>query len=260
MSIQTIPQRQFENKDKLMSGNLKKLFKILISSSMLLFVLVIFGGCKKNNDEKPVCRVIAASGTSGGSNYHLEYNGDGKVTRISNGAVVTTFEYPADNLIIGTTLDAGIFRNKQIINVNAAGLALNVRTENNLAGTDWTNSAYEYNGDELMKATNTFSGGGSPTITSYTWLNGNMISAQTGSFIEALGYYTDQPRQTGDFLAFAQFIQGFETIRNKNLLKFDSSALGIDFIYEFQPDGNILSIKIISGGTPTFLIYQYECN
>jgi hypothetical protein len=141
-----------------------KSLKILIATALAFLITGIFSGCKKNNDKKPVCQIITATMGPQGIVYQLLYNSDGKLNRVTVGTRVTTFEYTGDTTI-ATTLNAGSFSNKMIIKLNAVGLATNIKTENNLAGTDWSNTAYEYSGEEVIKATNTTSGNSTPSIT-----------------------------------------------------------------------------------------------
>lgn len=241
-------------------ADLTSTFKTIITGCLIFIATAALPGCKKSNDKKPTCRIIAASVPSLGFIFNFSYdNSNGKLTRISAGRNFTTFDYPTDNTVIATTLDSGRFQSKRIINVNAVGLATNVRTENNAAGTAFTNVAFEYIGEELMKSTGTSSSNPNPIITTFTWVNGNLITITSGgTIIERRDYFTDKPRQIGDFFSFNEFIQGFETVRTKNLVK---STSGTNFTYEFGgPAGNISSVQVISpGGNREFIDYQYEC-
>ena len=72
----------------------------------------------------------------------------------------------------------------------------------------------------------------------------------------ALNYYMDKPKQTGDYLSVVQLFDGYEIIRNKNLLKTYSQ---VNLVYNFNPDGNISSV----GAAPDnqfFFEYEYDCN
>ena len=239
--------------------DIRQSLKALVLSFTLLTVTAAFWSCKKSNDKKAECKIIAASIPSLGVLFNFSYNNNGKLTRISAGRNFTTFDYPAENTVIATTLDSGRFQSKRIINVNAAGLATNVRIENNAAGTLFINNSFEYSGEELMKSRSTSSSDPNPRITTFTWVNGNLITITSGgAIIETRDYFTDKPRQIGDFFSFSEFIQGFETVRTKNLVK---STSGTNFTYEFGgPAGNISSLQTISpGGNRDIIDYQYEC-
>jgi hypothetical protein len=157
-------------------GLIKTLRIIITVAALSLTIAGIISGCKKNSDKRPACSIIAAASPSLATVYHLSYNSDGKLNSVTAGATIVTYEYTG-NTSIATTLDSGRFFSKKIIILNAAGLAINVRAENNPAGTDWSNNVNEYSGAELIKSTSTSSVGGSPLITTYTWLNQNLVSA-----------------------------------------------------------------------------------
>lgn len=236
--------------------SLMKPLKILITAALSLFITGIFSGCEKNNDTMLMCRIIASASPSTGIVTHLSYNSDGKLNSATAGTTTATYEYTGNTVTI-TTMSSGTFLSKRIATLNAAGLAINVRTESNSTGTIWSNDAYEYSGEELIKSTNTSSTGSSPVVSTYSWFNQNLITSITGSTISPIDYYTDKPRQNGDYLSYAQLIQGYEIIRSKNLVK---ALTGSTFTYEFSSDGNISSVAFSSGNNTTTLNYQYECN
>ena len=221
----------------------------------ILILAAAFNACKKNNDKKPVCRIAAF--TIAGQVYNITYNSSGKVIAIATGIFSQTYDYFNDTTTI-TSLNDGTFSSRTIVALNGAGLATNVRTELNASGTEWTNSTFEYNGDELSKQISTRSGDTSRGITTFIWFNHNMISETIDSNTTVLDYYTDKPRQAGDYLDFFQFLGGYEYLRTKNLLKsFGNSTL----TYQFGTDGNISELTISSpGGIPAGINYQYQCN
>jgi YD repeat-containing protein len=233
-----------------------KTLRILNATILILTIAGTFNGCKKSNDKKPACRIIAVATTPTGSAYDLSYNGDGKLSRVTLGNNVTIFEYAATTTIV-TTLDSGVFISKTTVRENADGLATNVRREYDVAGTNWTNDVYEYNGVELARSTSTSATSDSASIGTYRWSNGNMVAAISGTTITTLDYYTDRSRQKGDYLYLAQSLQGFEVYRNKNMLKSLSTSR---FSYDFDADGKVTSVIINSGGSTSFLDYRYQCN
>jgi hypothetical protein len=84
-----------------------------------------------------------------------------------------------------------------------------------------------------------------------------MVAAISGTTSTTLDYYTDRSRQKGDYLYLAQYLQGFEVYRNKNMVKSISTTR---FSYDFDADGKVTSVTISSGGSTSFLDYQYQCN
>ena len=90
---------------------------------------------------------------------------------------------------------------KESVTLNANGLASNVRTENNVAGTSWDNTLYEYSGTELIKSTYTNSAGDPVEISTFTWSGGNLTSITSGSSTTTISYYTDKPAQPGDYFS-----------------------------------------------------------
>lgn len=221
-----------------------------------LLVTGTFTACKKNDVEKPTCRIVSVFVPSATALYHLSYNSNGKLSSATAGPLNILYEYIGNTTIV-TTLDSGKFRSKSVIIANTAGLATSVKTENNAAGTDWTNTIYEYNGEELIKATTTSSVVAITSVTTYTWLNHNVTSiSETPGTQMVLNYYMDKPKQTGDYLSIVQLFDGYETIRNKNLLKTYSQ---VDFIYDFGPDRNISSVGAAPNNQKLFE-YEYECN
>jgi len=228
---------------------------MLFSWATALAITCIFSQCKKSNDKKPSCQIITATFAPNVSTIHLTYNPEGKPSRIVSNILDMTYEYSADSVII-VTFQSGNFQSKTIATLNKDGLATNVRTENDSLGTTWSNTIYEYNGQELSRSTLTTSMGGMPVVTTYTWVNQNLILSTTGTTSQTLGYYTNRPRQTGDYLLLAQQLQGYEIYRSKNLLKtIDGTSLN----YEFGTDGRINSFTATTGANEIFVNYEYQC-
>lgn len=239
-----------------------KTSKLLAKAMITLVAIVFFSACKKDKDEqnKPVCRIITAIPSSGaGNSFNMTYNNEGKVSTISSGNDITTIAY-SGNTAIATTNTSGAFSSKRIINFNSDGLAINVKIEYDPAGTSWDNQLYEYSGTNLIKATYTSSSGGTPSVSVVTWSNDNLVSVSSGTSVSTLDYYTDKFSQTGDYLYLAQLVQGFQIYRTKNLLKSISSGTDINnFNYSFDADGNISSVTV-TGSTAVTYTYQYQCN
>lgn len=226
---------------------------------MAVLITAVLASCKKDSTPKPICKIITATQSGGGtSTFNFSYNSEGKLSTSSNGTNATTFSY-SGNTVIASTTNGGVFGSKKIITLNANGLASNVRTENNVTGTLWDNTLYEYSGTELIKSTDTNSAGDPADVSSFTWSGGNLTGI-TGTSTETLAYYTDKPAQTGDYFSLIQLVFGYEIYRVKNAIK--SSLEGstiISFAYTYGTDGKIASIAVTGTNTSTYN-YQYQCN
>ena len=233
-----------------------KTFSLFFSVILMLVMTGIFTGCKKSNDKKTFCKISTIVPVPTGTTIQLTYNSQNRVSRVVSGTAVLTYEY-SDNTAIVTSLNADTLNSKTIATLNPSGLAINVRVETDASGANWDNTFYEYNGDELAKSTLTTSTGGSAVITTYSWSGQNMISTTTDTTTTNFGYYSDKPRQSGDYLDLIQLLQGYTIYRTKNLIKSISGAI---FTYEFGSDGNITSLQVTSGTNSSFLDYQYQCN
>jgi hypothetical protein len=233
---------------------MKKLFL------MAVLITAVLASCKKDSTPQPICRIITITPSGGGTLlYNLSYNSDGKLSTSSYGSNTTTFSY-VGNTIIETTTNGGAFGSKKTVTLNANGLASNVKTENNVAGTVWDNTVYEYSGTELIKSTNTNSAGDPAGISTFTWSGGNMVSITSGSSTSAISYYTDKPSQTGDYLSVLQLLFGFDLYRVKNAIKSSvSGSSTTSYSYTFDTDGKITSVSV-TGNSTTTLTYQYQCN
>jgi hypothetical protein len=233
---------------------MKKLFLIAV------IITSAFASCKKDNPPKPICRIITVTPSGGGTSlYNLSYNSDGKLSTSSYSSNTTTFSY-IGNTIIQTTTNGGTFGSKKTITLNANGLASNVKTENNVAGTVWDNTLYEYSGTELIKSTGTNSAGDPASISTFAWSGGNLVGITSGSSTSTITYYTDKPAQTGDYLSLLQLLFGFDIYRVKNAIKTSvSGSSTTSYSYVFDTDGKITSVSV-TGNSTTTLTYQYQCN
>jgi hypothetical protein len=232
-----------------------------LATAAAMLLIITMAGCKKDKDEpkKPDCRIITITPTPSGSAFNISYNSDGKISTISTGSDITSFAY-SGNTIIATTTNSGTFSSKKIITLNGNGMAVNVKTETNASGTNFSNDVYEYSGTELIKATTTSSSGGTPTISTLTWNNGNLVSISSGSSVTTLDYFTDKPAQVGDYLNIAQLVVGYQIYRTKNAIKslFQGSTI-TSFDYSFDGDNKITSLAATGGSNITYS-YQHQCN
>jgi hypothetical protein len=231
-----------------------------LAMAAALLTIITMAGCKKDKDDKkPDCRIITITPSPTGSAFNISYNSEGKISTISTGGDITTFAY-SGNTVIATTTNSGTFKRKMIITLNGNGLATNVKTETNASGTTWNNDLYEYSGTEIIKATGTSSTGGTPTVSTLTWSNGNLVSITSGTSVSTLDYFTDKPAQTGDYLHIAQLVAGYQIYRTKNAIKSLLSGSSItSFNYTFDADNKITSLAATGSSNTTFT-YQHQCN
>jgi hypothetical protein len=232
-----------------------KAFKALLAVLATIIIAGNFSACKKHVDPKTACRITTLSSSSG--LIKVEYNAEGKISTLTNGTDTNFYTYSSN----ATTMEAhssGLFAYRIIATTNADGLATNVRQHNNASGTNWTNTAYEYNGVEVSKETHTTSGAGTPPwIVTYTWIDHNLASSTTGGVTTTWSYYLDKPQQKGDYVFFTSF-QGYEIYRPKNLVKSVGTAT---LQYGFNNDGLINSMTInIPNSAPQTVSYNYDCS
>ena len=229
---------------------------------MAVLIAIALSSCKKDSAPKPTCKIITVTlvpSGGGTTTYNYSYNSEGKLSTSSSGLYSTTFSY-SGNTVIESNTHGGVFESKEIITLNANGLASNVKTENNETGTLWDNTVFEYSGTELIKSTDTNSAGDPVVVTTFTWSGGNLVSITTGSSTSTLVYYTDKPAQTGDYVSFLQLLFGFEIYRVKNAIKSSGEGSAItSYSYSYDTDGKIASMTVTGNSTSTFN-YQYQCN
>lgn len=219
----------------------------------IVIVIIFCYGCKKDsNDITNTCRLISVITPSANDTFHISYNNEGKINSVTFKTIVSNFFYSGNTTTITKVIN-GLYSGRTVVTNNANGLAINVKTEFNAAGTEWTNTTYEYNGEELFRSTSTHSGGGEPSVTAYAWINHNLVSMTTGSTTEIMEYYTDKPSQEGDYFSLLDFLQGYDIYRTKNLLK---SIYGEELTYEFRADKKISSF---SSNSVIAIRYDYEC-
>jgi hypothetical protein len=228
---------------------------------ILLATAATFTACHKSSSERKNCKIVDATAQAG-VDIDISYNTDGSIKQVTDGiGTVYTFSYSGDSVVVLNT-DSGIFQARTVYANNSAGLKTYERIEYDQAGIQWSVTNYEYNGEELSKATTTTSSGNAPDINIFQWFNHNLVAQTSGYGTSAAStttydYYLDKPEQSGDYFSFFQAIQGGETIRNKNLLK---SATGDTFNYTFGADGNISALEIVGAGSAAVLNYSYQCH
>jgi hypothetical protein len=240
--------------------------KALKFAATVIIASAIFS-CKKNNDKKAECRIVTITASGSGDNtiYNLTYNNEGNISVLStSGTSGTTkvFNYNGNTVIATSANSNGDFQGRDSITLDAKRKPLNIRSFSDEDGTNFTNSRFEYNGDDLLKIHTLSSGSTTPETQVATSVNGNMVSLTANSSTSTLEYFTDKKLQQGDFLNISNFIQyGLSIYPHKNLVKTIASGTNIlNFNYEFNPDGTISRVTATSGTTVSTVSYQYQCN
>ncbi len=231
--------------------------------SILAFVLLIFSGCKKEStDSFTGCRLVSTS-FNGGFSY-IFYDNNGRPIRTERGTYLSTTTYSGNTVTILSFL-SGAFNGKYIYTLNDAGLTVNIRSFADSLGTNWSNVAYEYNGDEVATQSYTSTTNSSYILT-YAWQDGNIIqsvSSNTG-LIAYYEYYLDKPVSIGDYYATAPLNGTGHVLRNKNLLKGMTYNAAwpnpMNITYEFDADGKITARTSQTASSTIRNEYQYECN
>lgn len=229
---------------------------------MMLTLLLL--SCSSDEDSFPEpaanCRITSFV-SAGGNPGTISYNSDGKIKSLVSGDNSSTFLYANNTIVINET-DQGNFDSKTIVTLNEDELPVNIRRENNEAGTDWVNTMLEYDGMQLSKTTRSTSGGGAGIVTMYTWENGNVLSYTNGNSTVSFEYYEEHPLQQGDLLHLSYYTSyGVSLLRNKNLVKsLDQSGGSLsNFDYEFDADGKIIRINTSSTSGNTEISLKYQC-
>lgn len=233
----------------------------------VFLAIVILFSCKKHDPPPPpppaclISQVTHSGGFIPTTPTKFIYDEKGRLIRTEEGPDITTFTYTHDSVIANMTKSTGQFTGRTVVINNRDGLALNIYAIMDPQGEIWSNTTFEYNGQQLARSTFTNFITPAPLVTTFTWSGGNMVSATTvtatGTSTDHYEYYTDQPRQQGDYQNFQQFSQGFEIFRSKNLVK---SELGLKLTYEFRQDGRISSVNAIDTASNSFIYkYDYSC-
>lgn len=205
------------------------------------------------------CKIVHFTGDNGGSG-DITYNSDGTLKTVAQGSLVSTYAYSGNTYTVTVTMNGNFFL-QSTVTFNADSLATNVRSSYLQNGTNWQNSAFEYNGTQLSKETLTKQSGGPAVVTTFQWTGGNLTQQDVDGDITTYTYYTNQPNEDGDFFWEEMLFAGAQIIRNKNLLK-SESHYGDDsnITYTFDTDGKITSWTRDDGTNTYTTTYQYQCN
>jgi hypothetical protein len=258
-----------EIRNKTKSVIMKKI-QTTIACLIVLAVVTPFGSCLKENDKKADCRIATVTVTqiTGGNAsivHNISYNNDGKIsTVVSTGSLTMNkvFIYSGNTIMVNTTDGSGSLSSRDSITIDSQGRPLNMRRYYANPGT-WTNTSYEYSGEDLVRTQQTDQSSATPTIGSGTTSNGNLISFASPAGNSTFEYYTDLPVQQGDWLSLTtQLEYGVNVYPHKNLIKtLNSEGLFIfNFSYEMNDDGLISKLTTTYGNSVTTITYQYDCN
>lgn len=235
---------------------------IALNYSVFTVLLLMIWGCEKDSEQpEPTpsaqCRIKSINQNS--LLVTIAYRADGKVlsTSSSDGSLAQ-YSYDGDTVRIEQT-NAGFFDARYTIVNNANGLAEKVKFESNETGTAGYSYTYQYNGTEVAQSTQKEIGTGTTEVTTYTWQNGNLKEIDTPASETIFEYYVNEKAQAGGFLELSFLIQGFNYIKNKNLLKsVSTNASSGNVKYDFDADGKITAIKI-TGTAPSDITCTYQC-
>jgi len=226
---------------------------------ILLLCLILTTACSKKNKDnpEPICRIVMAGGE--GLLFHISYNQEGKISKVTVGSTTRTYEYSGNTAVVHTTV-GGAFFSQTTYTLNNNGFVTNKRIEFNEAGTDWINTVFLYNENtQLIKITVTESSDDLPATYTYTWENGNMITAPGGRTYE---YYTDKPQQPGDYNYFDELFEhdGMKINNSKNAVKSTKIDATVSITYTEDQDGKITSLTTQRGTSIETMNYEYQCD
>lgn len=232
--------------------------KFLSVPVLLLTSMFLFTSCKKDNGPEVACNIITATPTSGDV-LNFTYNADGRVASHTRGNFATTFSYSGNTIIANSTYNGG-FDTKSIITIGSNGFASNVKTEGNISGTDWSNNAYDYSGNQLVKQTGTSSQNAKSAVTTLTWSGGDIVAINTDGKVSTIEYYSNIPAQEGDYMDIIQKSTGYRLYKTKHAMRSilnGNSITNVEYAFE---DGRISNIIFKDGSTTTSYGYQWQCN
>ena len=238
--------------------------KLCANFFVVLVCIALFTGCKKNSNSAQTQSSCKINTIVNGTNLtSISYNIDGTVSLVTSGIDTTSYLY-SGNTITETTLSSGQLVQNSTVTVNSSGLATNVRTDFNVGGTDWQNEAYEYNGSEVEKQISTTYNSAGGDTTSFQWSAGNLASSiSNDGFNVKYDYFTDKLNQSGDINSLSNLQEGYETLKNKNIVKTIMVGANdvINVTYTYDTDGKITSLtENGGGGLHSNFSLQYQCN
>lgn len=167
-----------------------------------------------------------------------------------------------NNTVINTQTNNGAPHYKRTITINAQGFATNIKVD--YPNGTWTNEAYEYDAERLIKKSTHTNSNATLKNTTYQWLDGNMIAetAPNGD-ITSYTFNTDERFQQGENAGIGELEVGYKTVRNKNRVRTVKSPSGTVTTYGYTEDseGKIIKKQVTSTAGANYAeIITYKCN
>lgn len=206
-------------------------FQLLI---LLVGIFSTLAGCKKDNTDNPILpsKKISTIFFNSDPTETFEYNSDGKLSKLSYGTQgYDSYTYSGNTIFIlsyyngSTSHDTLILNSQGYVSKKSDG---------------WQIITYEYNDGYCVKETR--DPGGDPSITNYTYVNGNLATDGMGSTYE---YYLDKANTIGN----EQCGQNFYGKSSKNLIKqrifsTGSGSIIYTYTYEYDQDNYVTKMTI----------------
>ena len=243
--------------------------QIGITFGLLLAVMAFIGySCKKSSNNNPfgTAKIATAMVSNNGAveNYLFIYDASNNIDSVfisGSGSAAGLASYLKYNYIGSSwsiTSPAGSF----MVYGNTAGQLLKVLIADTLT--------YSYTNNQLSEI-NQYAVTLSPpyyvnTPTYYTWFNGDVTKAVTGSQTQTYTYNTGKNGQPGDPIRIAGFLAyGVSPVKTTHLPESisNSSTQGVNYFYTFDSKGRIDTLtevafnKTLSTTDTTTYVYTY---
>ena len=206
-----------------------------------------------------------------GSIYHFQYDTQNRLQTITVPAdkYVDSFFYYHDSVVIITFINK-LPDSRTVYTFNKNGLVAHKKKEA-YQYYGWREEIdYEYKNDQLIQIKQTGRLQSEPpskakaTTEIYTWKRGNLVKIQhfeNGKYFgnENLQYYTEKPFRTGDYQSYEQIMTGLSTLKPANLLKAIIGPEILKLSYEWDENGNIISMTEEEENDIRVTKYEYEC-
>jgi len=237
------------------------IFRLLLAVS----VIAGFAACKKKSSStpaKPQCKIVALTDNYSGNTtaFTITYGNDGKVsTLVAKGSsnFRKVFTYSGSMIFINVSDTTGTVTETDTVTLNSSNLVLSVHQHYSASSYYYTTMTYDATN---QLATTTATSGGTPTVTTYSWTNGDMTQSTDGSTTSTYTYYTDKNAEDGDLFQVEQLVQyGAFYINNKHLIKGTGGSTVLNCNYVFDTDGKITSLTATNGANVETISYQYQC-
>ena len=205
------------------------------------FCIIILNACKKSQDEEPGlskedCQVQAINKQTTPACV-LTYDEENRVKTVTKGDERREYKYVANTVTVDRWHSGSLFGWQSIYTLNGTGLPVNEKRQY-YSNNNWTNLAYEYEGNKIQKITTTQSSGVAPVYATFTWNNDNVESITEYGETRYYDYYTDQPADF-DYFEFERifFDQGPRFIVNRNRVK-SKTTYGVSEEYSYTTDAS----------------------